>query len=239
MNRVKIFGTIVGISLILYLVSIAMAQSLKEPVAAITTVLPDGRTQITIHNGSNVLLTAFAIDATQITTRGRERHSWLPDSTLAKGVTPIPPGGDFSIVVARASEHPTVKFRAALFQDGSSFGESVWIQRLKNSRRYSTAAVAAALADMRALAPSSATPADLAKKLDQQKQMRIAGLPKGNTDAIAMDRIDWIHAYRSRYMTIESMITGGRCRDLASTLACANAVAAAGASLNFSNTKAN
>lgn len=224
MKRKLIVGAGVGMCLAGYLVATAVGQSGAQPVTAIVSTLPDGRMQLTIHNISSVAITAYAVQATEAISRGQRGTTWLPDSTLARNIAPISAGKDYTMIVAQPGEHPDVAFRGALFQDGSSFGDAAWVQRLKNRRTYSQQALTAALCDLNALAPLATTPADLASRLNSQKQARISALPAAPSADQAYDRNDQAQMFSMLYPTVMSRITGGLCSDTTSMVECARAV---------------
>jgi len=210
------FGVIAGVVLGLggYWGVSALAQTLQQPVTTTTVVLNDGRTQLTIHNRSSVPMTAYAVDAVEPFARGTQHQNWINDSTLARSLAPISPGSDVSLIVAQAGDHPLVTFHAALFQDGSIYGETDWIQRLQNRRAYMTQALALAISDMQALAPTAESPADLAAKLDKQQQARIDLLPKATNRAVNLDNWDHVQAFRAKYPVVRSTVTNGLCSEL-------------------------
>jgi hypothetical protein len=222
MKRIEILGTAARVGLTVCLVVTALAQSAGQPLTTAVTVLADGRTQLTIHNSSGVWMTAYATETTD--SEHKRSATWFQDSMLAGGVTTTAPGSDFNIIVAQPNEHPLVTFHAALFQDGSTFGDSDWVQRLQNRRLYAAQAFALALADLSALAPSATSPADLAQRLKDQGQARVSALPAASTTAQAIDKNDRVLMLTTRYPVVESAVTGGMCSYTSSMADCASKV---------------
>jgi hypothetical protein len=213
----------------------ALAQSSPRAVTAITTVLADGRTQLTLHNGSSLSLTAYAVESQESNTGANHFVEFIEDSTLASRFAPVSPGSDYSIIVARPNDHPVVTFYAALFQDGSAFGDGAWIKRLENRRLYAAQALASALADLRALAPAATSPRDLAEKLSAQEQTHISAFRAAGRGSAApaqgtsspipgIDVSDRVEMFKTRYPIVLSSVTGGRCDGIASMIDCATAV---------------
>jgi len=205
------------------LVVSAVAQSLRPSVTAVATVLPDGRTQLAIHNDSAVSITAYVVDSAE----GKSAVTRFSDSKLSTSAAPIAAGGETTFIVAQKGHSPVVTFRGALFSDGSTFGDEAWIQRLKNRRDYSVQAQEYAISDLKALASSAPDPAGLAAALATQVQARIAMLPKATSSVQSHDNFDHVLMFRTQYRLVGNMVKGKVCDSAPSMTVCADLIASA------------
>lgn len=117
----------------------ALAQSEVDTRANV--VLPDGRRNLVVSNHSNKTITAFAYTATSQVRSGPEQHveDFFHDSVMAGGQKPVPPGAQMTFPAGRASLGAVVsvlkvEFRAAVFDDGSAFGDPAWVARIRDRR---------------------------------------------------------------------------------------------------------
>ncbi len=209
MKRMEILGIAARVGLTVCLVVTAPAQSSGQPLATGVTVLPDGTTQFTIHNSTSVALTAYVVETTTTTaSESAGSFGWFRDS-MQSDVRPVDVASDANLIVARPNQHPQVTFRAALFQDGSVFGDSGWVLRLQNRRTYAARALASALADTSALAPAATSLVDLGQKLKVREQAAIAALQTGSTTAEAINRNDQAEMLKTYYTAVELDVTRG------------------------------
>lgn len=114
------------------------------------TVIPDptrGGIDVTLQNNSNALLTAFVVTFTRqfLETSGKTGTvTHLEWSDPATGIFNRPiqlaKGQQWTFYdderVSNPVGGPDVELRAAVFQDGTSFGDPAWVQRIELAREY-------------------------------------------------------------------------------------------------------
>lgn len=119
-------------------VSGRMAQGQAEVDARTNVILPDGCRNLVIANHSNKTITAFACHVTFRIGSGPE-HVWdeFQDNVLFPGERAIAPGEVRSMPAGPESRQTvisTADFRAAVFDDGSAFGDPAWVARIRDRR---------------------------------------------------------------------------------------------------------
>lgn len=115
----------------------AFAQRDIETRADVT--LPDGRRNLVISNHTGRAITALAYQSTVAAPRGQAVDDFFYDSLLFRMEKSIGPHAELGIPAGPASRGgiiPVIKveFRAALFDDGTAFGDPAWIARLRDRR---------------------------------------------------------------------------------------------------------
>jgi hypothetical protein len=127
--------------------------------AQANVILPDGRRELVVSNHTTRTVTAWALQYTYRVGSGPERvYDGFHDSALFGSQKPIGPGAHATAAVGPLSlDRPVsvrnVVFHAAVFADGSTFGDPVWVARIQRRRMSVMEALDAELATLIALAP--------------------------------------------------------------------------------------
>lgn len=139
--RIKTFST--GLLLALVLVGCS-CWAQKAPLTTGMTTLPGGRVQLAITNSSAVPVTAFAIYIEWALPGGPKGHSVrIVDSVINHPRDrEIMPGdtqrfvfGPATRMGSSAVSPPRVTFEAAIFANGSTFGDPGWVRRIIQDRK--------------------------------------------------------------------------------------------------------
>ncbi len=156
------------------------AYGQRQPVVPLVTTQNDGTTQLVLHNYGLSAITAYAYSATFWNGTHRGGVDAFVDSKILISASPIPPNGEISVKVGNPQEAGfQCQFEAALFADGSGYGDPVWINRIKNRRQYLLTALAAASTD---LASPSTSVGDLIAKLTTSKNAQIGRMGAFDVD---------------------------------------------------------
>jgi hypothetical protein len=127
--------------------------------AQANVILPDGRRNLVVFNHTTKTITAWACQYTSRVGLGPEVvDDGFHDSVLFGNQKPIGPGAQATVAVGPLSlDEPvfvrSVVFHAAVFADGSTFGDPVWAARIQRRRMSAMEALDAELATLIALAP--------------------------------------------------------------------------------------
>src|SRR5580704_2737031 len=98
----------------------------------------NGKMTATVQNTSSRTLTAFALTLDRTPTVGSPNHIvFYYDSVTNRSYPPLPPGASKTQALGGGSSPATsqMTFRAALFDDGSTFGDPSWSTRLVTNRQ--------------------------------------------------------------------------------------------------------
>jgi hypothetical protein len=115
-----------------------------EVEARTNVILPDGRRNLVVANHSNKTITAFAYHVTFLVGSDPER-AWdeFQDNVLLPGERAVLPGEVLSMPAGiqfhsaleqKKTIVSTADFRAAVFDDGSAFGDPAWVARIRDRR---------------------------------------------------------------------------------------------------------
>jgi hypothetical protein len=173
-------AAIIVCSVCVYTAVRAYGQAGQALVTITIQPLDDNRAQGALHNWANSAVTAYAY-----TTSSVAHPTIMPasitqhDTAIEPGVGRIFPGQDLTVMLGRflPPDTPNATFRAALFQDGSAYGDPVWVTSLRNRRTYYAQSLATAASDLSALAQKAPDPQSLFAQLKQQMQARMAAVP--------------------------------------------------------------
>jgi hypothetical protein len=149
-------------------------QTTSDPVSAAVASRSDGSAQISLQNQSGKTVTAFAYSASFTGGPQVVEGEFFRDSAILEAERPIVAGA----TVTRLAKGPagavatSVHLRAVLFSDGSSFGDSTWVQRLLLRRQYAAKGLDSALRDVASVAQLST--ADAVAYLKSSKASLIA-----------------------------------------------------------------
>jgi hypothetical protein len=154
---------------------LSLALSVLSASAQLSTAvneLGDGRSQVTITSTSGVPLEAFV--ATWITPEpsgGHRTALTYNDALFQFGVKRVPPGVPIPFIVGGADTQ--IQVQAAIFQDGSTYGDPQWIEGLRKRRVYYLQALDAFLAELRAASPTTSQ-VGLVQQLSETRDRLIA-----------------------------------------------------------------
>jgi hypothetical protein len=130
-----------------------------DEVAIVLVNQADGSTSMVLHNNSSHTVTAviFTADLYQkIGSRMGVAGTWRCLDSRANSWRALPPGDSRQIGGGRPGTVPVAQLRAALFDDGTAFGDPVWSQRILQRRGALAQVLGAILIRMdQALADSS------------------------------------------------------------------------------------
>ena len=123
--------------------SISLAQGLPPadngaPIVVVTEDLANGYVGVQVQNASKIPVTAFVLEGqrTGIPPRkGRDTSVRFYDSVLDSHRSPLFKGGKYVVRMFGPNPPPSdfqrsVSLRAALFEDGTSWGDRSWVSRL-------------------------------------------------------------------------------------------------------------
>ena len=153
---------------------LSLALSVLSASAQLSTAvneLGDGRSQVTITSTSGVPLEAFV--ATWITPEPSGGHtaSTYNDALFHFGVNRVPPGAPTTFIVGSADTQ--IQVQAAIFQDGSTYGDPQWIEGLRKRRVYYLQALDAFLDELHAASPTTSQ-VGLVQQLSETRDRLIA-----------------------------------------------------------------
>jgi hypothetical protein len=170
-------------------VSALTALSQNEVDTQANVILPDGRRNLVVSNHTGKTVTAFAYTTTSRDRSGRELPAvdFFHDSAIAGGQKTVPPGAQMAFPAGPASAGgviPVVKveFHAAVFDDGSAFGDPLWVARIRDRRVMAIQALDDQLAILADAATKVAAGQITQEALADEIRGRMADRAKGVSD---------------------------------------------------------
>jgi len=158
------------------LVSIAASLTALAQVSA--TVVPgsSGRSRIVVTNQSDIPLEAYEV--TWVAPRGPHFSNTATSVSYVDNAFQMSakPAERASISIGGDAD-TTVQVRAAIFKDGSTFGDSEWVAILMKRREQYDASLDAFLRELRAAANESLTREELVTRLEALRISLLATLP--------------------------------------------------------------
>ena len=153
-----------------------------------TTVTPqsNGQAVVTLTNGNPVAVTAIALTWSNAVGTGRSWGRMLEDAATAGVWRPIAVGGSQEFPVGTPGGRDLrVKLQAALFEDGSAFGDPGWVKVLMQRRVSFYRTTAAALREVQT------APERIAESEQRQIAELDAALKRGWKELMAPDGDPW------------------------------------------------
>jgi len=165
--------------------------------AEANVILPDGRRNMVVSNHSTKTVTAWAFQYAYRAGSGPEKEfDGFQDSVLvfsekpiapgAQGILPLGPGAGVSVWNA--------ELRAAVFDDGSAFGDPAWVSRIRDRRLVALDALDAQLSLLTSAAAKVAGAAVTRESLADQLQSEMAARRDRESDPDHRRLIEGMHA---------------------------------------------
>jgi len=161
---------------------------LQDPkVSSATTLNANGTISLTITNQYYSPLVAYAYSESFVEGKHGISGEQFTDSALTL-VKPVPPGQQVSMSCGGGSNATDREctFRAALFADGSIYGDPIWGQRILSRRKYAVSVLGDEIQDLLAVAQPASTDEVIAI-LTASRDRHIAGA--GDQDLILLTRL--------------------------------------------------
>ena len=191
---------------------VALAQPVVETQSNI--ILPDGRRNLVISNHSDKTITAFAYQFhLQLIVPGKgpfreEVRDEFKDSVLYRMEPAIGPGKQTSLPIGSGHApgeqvvNSPVEFKAAVFDDGSSFGDPAWVVRIRDRRVIVIETFDSQIAFLRAAQAKAAAGGVARESLAAQLDERKAAQVKADQDPDHQRIINGEYAAMARNLTV-------------------------------------
>ena len=167
--------------------------------AQANVIMPDGRRNLVVSNHSTKTVTAWAI-------RYRYRVAQFPeeegeaflDSVLILMQKPIAPGAQTAspvgpIAIGQRVAVWGVELRAAVFDDGSAFGDPVWVSRIRDRRVIALEELDAQVSILNGAATKAAAGTITRDSLVEQLRTQLADQRDRETGQERKQVIEWMH----------------------------------------------
>jgi len=166
-NRIKHHGILV--SVLLFSATGIFAQE-DVRVASTVTELEGGLFEIVVVNEASEAMTAFMVVVEGLgSSPGRNpiRVHYCDSVRYSHRDRPILRGGSWKLTRGAIAPRTEVSLKAAIFENGSSFGDPLWVERILDMRRLSMEAIDTSLRRLRAGLESGDTREQLVQDFDK------------------------------------------------------------------------
>jgi hypothetical protein len=174
----------------------------SQPAPLVVDIGPtaNGRLQLTLTNHAKAPITAYVYTTTFQAAGARAvEGEFFRDSAFQAAERPIQPNQQvIRLVDAAGQTNVQCQFRAALFADGTAFGDASWAQRILLQRAYTAQALQWVRSDLTAASGLSRPASALLSALNSSRSANARGVADRD-QSMAIARIyDWVAAMIKR-----------------------------------------